>query len=198
MGGGDRDPAAVRAAAHAILSQPQFRQAPESVVDHLRTWVGEALRRALDAVLGGHLTLLGGAVLAVVLVLVAWLAVRAGRGVTDPGVRLPAEGRAARTAEDWRAEAAGHEQRGDWRAALRCHYRALIAELSRRGMVEEIPGRTTGEYRREVRRAGPGVAQEFDGATELFEVVVYGDQPAGADEVGAMRRHGERVLAAAR
>ena len=53
----------------------------------------------------------------------------------------------ARTAAQWRAEAAAHDAAGRWREALRCRYRALVAELAGRGLVEEIPGRTSGEYR---------------------------------------------------
>src|SRR4029450_4451834 len=60
------------------------------------------------------------------------------------------------------------------RAALRSRYRALAPDLASRGLVEEVPGRTAGEYRRQVGRALPEAATDFAGATELFEVAWYG------------------------
>jgi hypothetical protein len=52
--------------------------------------------------------------------------------------------------------------------------------LAARGLVEEVPGRTAGEYRREVGRAVPAAAADFAGATELFEVAWYGRSDTGA------------------
>jgi hypothetical protein len=81
---------------------------------------------------------------------------------------------------------------------LRARYRALVAELAARGVVDEVPGRTTGEYRAEVIANLPGAAPEFGGATELFEATVYGDRSAGPSDTAELDALADRVLAGAR
>jgi hypothetical protein len=81
---------------------------------------------------------------------------------------------------------------------LRCRYRALVADLATRGLVDEIPGRTTGEYRRELASSLPSALDEFSGATDLFERAWYGEVPMGPDEHARFRSHADRVLAGAR
>jgi hypothetical protein len=190
-----RDPDSVRRAAHAILAQPQFRTTPPSLIDRARHWLGQQVSKLLDQTLSGHLSLIGAAVLVLVVGLLVWLIVRLVRNLrADPAARGPAVASTRRPPADWLAEAAACEARGDWRGALRARYRALVAELSRRGLVDEIPGRTTGEYRAEVAANLPGAAAEFGTATDLFEGAVYGDRPAGPDETGEIRELAARVL----
>jgi hypothetical protein len=81
---------------------------------------------------------------------------------------------------------------------LRCRYRALVADLAGRGLVDEVPGRTTGEYRAEVGENVPRVAPEFAGATELFEAAWYGNRPTGEEESQRFRRLADQVMAGAR
>jgi hypothetical protein len=99
-----------------------------------------------------------------------------------------------RSAAEWRAEADAQERAGAWREAVRSRYRALVADLASRGVVEEVPGRTAGEYRREVGRALPGAAGDFAGATELFEVAWYGHADTGAQQAAHLRDLTDRVL----
>jgi hypothetical protein len=194
-----RDPASIRGAAHAILSEPQFRTPGQSPIDRARHWVGREVSRAIDSALTGHLGLVGGAVLVLIVALIAWLVVRGIRDARGAGtVRGPAVAAIRRPPADWLAEAASCEARGEWRASLRARYRALVAELARRGLVDEIPGRTTGEYRAEVAANLPGAAGAFGGATELFELAVYGHGDAGPKESSELRTLAERVLEGAR
>jgi len=85
---------------------------------------------------------------------------------------------------DWRAEADAHRRAGRFRDALRCRYRALVGDLARRGVIDEIPGRTTGEHRRQMHEVRPAVAPLFDEAAELFDGAWYGhyDVDAGDDD----------------
>jgi hypothetical protein len=194
-----RDPDSIRRAAHAIVSEPQFRTPSESPIDRARHWVGREVSRALDRAISGHLGLVGGAVLVVLVALIVWLVVRAVRDARGTAtLRGPVVASVRRPAADWLAEAAACEARGDWRASLRARYRALVAELARRGLVDEIPGRTTGEYRSEVAANLPGAAGPFGGATELFELAVYGHGDAGPEEASELRTLAERVLEGAR
>jgi len=195
----DRGAAAIRQAARNILAQPQFRQPPESVIERFQHWLDQQVDRALNDALSGHLGVIGAMVLVVVVALLVWVIVRAVKGTSrDPSAAGFVVTTSLRAAADWLAEAATCEANGDWRGALRCRYRALIAELARRGLVDEVPGRTSGEYRREVARSLPLVADAFGDATDLFEVVAYGDAPAGPDASARARGLSDRVLAGTR
>jgi hypothetical protein len=57
-----------------------------------------------------------------------------------------------------------------------------------------VPGRTAGEYRREVGRVLPEAATDFAGATELFEVAWYGRARTGAGEAAHLRDLSDGVL----
>jgi hypothetical protein len=73
-----------------------------------------------------------------------------------------------------------------------------VADLALRGVVDEVPGRTAGEYRREVDQALPDAAGDFAGATELFEVAWYGRADTGAQQAAHLRDLSDRVLQRAR
>jgi len=193
------DPDSVRRAAHDILAQPQFRTPAPSLLDRARHWLGQQFTRALDDVLGGHLSVVGAIVLVVVAAALAALVVWAVRGRRGGVVRFgPPVSDVRRPPADWLAEAAACEASGDWRAALRARYRALVAELARRGLVDEVPGRTTGEYRAEVRDALPGSAATFSGATDLFERAVYGHADVGPDDAAELQALADAVLVGVR
>ena len=113
----------------------------------------------------------------------------------DPGRSVPSVAVSRRGAAEWRADAESAERAGQWRLALRCRYRALVAELADKGLVEEVAGRTAGEYRAEMAGAAPGVAAPFAGATELFERAWYGDRPTGREEADRFRGLADEVLA---
>jgi hypothetical protein len=134
-------------------------------------------------------------VLAAAVALLAW---RFGKGMTVDRTRsvMSAEDQ-VRPAAAWRIEAEAHERNGEWRQALRCRYRALVADLARRGVLEEIPGRTAGEYRAELSGALPSAAPPFAGATELFERAWYGHGPTGATDTDRFRDLADRVLESA-
>lgn len=88
----------------------------------------------------------------------------------------------ARPADEWRAAAGQAEAAGDWRAGIRLRYRALLAELIAAGVIDDLPGRTAGEYRRAVTAAVPTVGVATASATDLFERPWYGLRPTGAAE----------------
>jgi len=193
-------PDATRRAVHAILSRPEFQPTPVTPIERLRTWVLHELGRLIENVLsfGPHgivgaliaLVLLGGLVFIIVRSVMATGTNPVREGFVVGGERRPPE--------DWLAEAVRREAEGDWRGALRCRYRALVAELARRGLIEEIPGTTTGEYKRAVGAYLPTGATEFGGATELFELAWYGDEPTDAETAASFRALSERVLEFAR
>jgi hypothetical protein len=195
-----REPEQVREVVREVLSRPEFRPPERSLMERVVDWVLEMIGRLLAALGGtGAGGIVGLILLALVLAGVGVLAARFSRGLTpSPEVAAAVPGGRPRSAAEWRAEAEAHERTGAWREAVRSRYRALVADLAARGLVEEVPGRTAGEYRREVGEALPDAAPDFAGATELFEVAWYGRSPTGAREAAHLRDLSDRVLQRAR
>jgi hypothetical protein len=191
-----RDPQQVREVVREVLSRPEFRPPQRSLTERLFDWVLELIGRLLAALGGsGAGGIVGLILLALVLAGVGVLAARFSRGLTpSPKVAAAVPGGRRRSAAEWRAEAEAHERAGAWREAVRSRYRALVADLAARGLVEEVPGRTAGEYRRQVGRALPEAATDFAGATELFEVAWYGRSSTGTGDAAHLRDLADRVL----
>ncbi len=115
----------------------------------------------------------------------------------DPSIRPAVDVETGRPARDWLREAVEHERVGEWRDAVRCRYRALVAELAADGLIEEIPGRTTGEYRAFVASSVPTAAPPFAGASDLFERAWYGHRLGEAEDTDRFRDLANEVLTAA-
>jgi hypothetical protein len=96
--------------------------------------------------------------------------------------------------QQWRAEADEHRRAGRWRDALRCRYRALVGDLARRGLIDEIPGRTTGEERRQLTVAAADAQAPFGAAADLFDGAWYGSTEVGEREDDALLRLEAQVL----
>ena len=195
----DHDPERVRELADDILAHARYDAAEPSIPDRILEWLGDRLADLVEGLVGGD----GGMIVAWVILLgaaaaVVYLLARYGR-ITLPGIgpdREPAVMvELTRTAAEWRAEADRLEADGRWREALRCRYRALVADLVRRGTIPEQAGRTTGEYARDVLAGEPDAAPAFAAATELFEAVWYGGADAGPADAERFRDLDARVLA---
>lgn len=186
---------AARSRAEEILARPELRPPARTLLQRLFDFLGDVLRRLVEGV-GGDRPWVGWVVVAATGILLAAVVVLLTRSLQrSPGSRHGVEvDGVGRPPADWRADAARHEAAGAWRDALRCHWRALVADLAARGLVEEVPGRTTGEYRSHVGRAVPGAARSFAGATVLFEVAWYAADEIGPDDVAEERRLGAEVL----
>ena len=192
-------PAAARRRAVEILARPELAPEPRSLLQRGLDEVGELLARILGGVGGGSPVVAWAVVAAVagVLVLVLWRAARALQADGRIDREVPVDGR-RRPAADWRAEAAAHEAAGRFRDGLRCSWRAVVADLAAAGLVEEVPGRTTGEYRARVERSLPHGAGPFGQATRLFEDAWYAAIEIGPAEAAQVRHLGDQVLAEAR
>ena len=97
---------------------------------------------------------------------------------------------------DWRSRSQRHRAAGEHRDALRCEYRALVGDLARRNLLDEIPGRTTGEERTQLRRTAPVVNDSFGTAADMFDVVWYGAADATPEMVERFDRLEQEILAA--
>jgi hypothetical protein len=94
----------------------------------------------------------------------------------------------------WRRRADEHRAAGRIRDALRCRYRALVGDLARRGLLDEIPGRTTGEERAQLGELAPALQPSFGGAADLFDDAWYGDLPVSAADDDRFQELERRVL----
>jgi Domain of unknown function (DUF4129) len=97
---------------------------------------------------------------------------------------------------DWRREADEHRRSGRFRDAVRCRYRALVGDLARGGVIDEIPGRTTGEERVQMSSAKPNAVTPFCGAADLFDAAWYGEATVGQAELDTMEQLERAVLVA--
>ena len=194
-----RSPDEVHRTVREVLRRREFRRESPTVVERARRWVRDQLSRLLTSLFRGDRgTVLAWIILGGLLMVVIVLSARFARSVTpDPGRVIAVSVAPRRSAREWRAEAEAHERAGEWKLALRARYRSLVADLASHGLVDEIPGRTAGEYRAEVSETVPGVASEFAGATELFERAWYGNRPMGADDAAQFRDLEQRVLTGA-
>lgn len=192
----------IRRAADEILARPEFQEPPRSLYQRALDWVTGLIEDAFSALVsGGTGAIIAWVLLVAFVALVAYLVFRTVQGdrrrsPDDAAVRLGVEADDRRPAEQWAADAERFEGEGRWRDAIRCRYRAIVAGLARAGVVDEVPGRTAGEYRVLVGSARPTVAETFAGATELFERAWYGEE-AGPEGSRSIRELGARVEAGA-
>ena len=180
----DQDPDVVREEACRLVSRDQSVCAPPdtspppsgsggSAIN--ANWVGALLWVVLIT-----------ALLAMLVYLVRYLIERSGRGrakkkrdAADTGELDQVEQAAvaidrSREPTNWRDEAEEHRRAGRYREAMRCRYRALVGDLARRGLIDEIPGRTTGEERTQLRHVQPDAGSPFTSAADLFDGAWYG------------------------
>lgn len=193
-------PGEVRDAAHEILGRAEF-QHHESLVQRVLDWIGDQLSRFSFGV--GHgpgflgdlvgLLVVAAALTALVLLLRAWRWPARRRRAEDD---LIVEIEHLRTEAEWRSEAEQLEADGKWREALRARYRELVRFLVDRGVLPDVPGRTTGEHRVDIDASLPGAAEDFDAVTRLFEDVWYGGGDTGPDGNRLVRARADAVRAA--
>jgi hypothetical protein len=180
-----RSGAAVRAMATRILAEQQFKQG-EDLWQRFLAWLGSLLDIQVPSYFGGGWALVVVlAVLVVAAAAVIFLTLRKGvprrsRRPRRTGVVVTEQDQEL-SAEQWRKEAERLAGEGSYREALRCRYRALVAELADRRLIDQVPGRTSGDYDRAVRALVPEAAEQFSSATRLFELCWYGHQASDAN-----------------
>lgn len=185
------DPDEVRRTVEDVLSQADYTvTGGPSLLDRVLNEVLEQLGRFLlqfdrdggDGSLLAALALVLVVVALVVALVIFLLRLRRSRTL-EPVV----EGPVGRPAVAWAEEAERHERAGELREALRCRYRETVARLAAGGLVEEVPGRTTGEYARQVAVTVPVAREPFATLTTRFEDVWYGGRAVDAAGLAEVR-----------
>ncbi|MEJ5255446.1 MAG: DUF4129 domain-containing protein [Acidimicrobiales bacterium] len=149
-------------------------------------------------------TILAWIVVVVIAAVVVFVVIRVLRSVRrtpklagEDGVAVTLGERRLRS-DQWLDEAERFEAVGDWKRALRARYRALVTVLVERGVVRELPGRTTGEYRAELAGSLPAATPPFSAASDLFDRAWYGDEPTGPADSERLRSLSAQVVDLAR
>ena len=187
-----RDLARRELADPAYDAEPSLGQrAVEWVIDRIDDLLS-GVTGALDGWIGIAITLaLLGIVAAVVIYRVGPMARRARS-------RAPVFEGTPRTSAEYRAAADEAAGRGDWSSAVVERYRAIVAWLEERGVLDPRPGRTADEAAAEGGSALPGVAHGLGVGAVLFDTVRYGGRSATSADDGTLRQLDDAVRAARR
>lgn len=189
------DPGQARRAAAEVLAREEYADLRPGLLERLWSLVLDGIGRLIDLIgQTGRAGIVGSVIFLIALALLVLGAVRLLRRVRpSPQVAEPRVDLRGRSAQDWAAEAAAHERDGHWREAVRCHHRALIAELVAAGLIEDVPGRTAAEHEAETAAAAPAAAEPMRAATRLFERAWYARTPVGDDDLERLRRAATEV-----
>ncbi|TCO46940.1 uncharacterized protein DUF4129 [Kribbella antiqua] len=173
-----RDQAAAEAAKE--LSKSAYAQSGDSLIEKAIGKVLEWIADLLDSLTGtspnGHagLAMLIGLILLIVVV-VLW---RAGGLRTSHRERQAVFDTAKpRTAHEYRAQAESEAAAGQYADAVRSRFRACVAELTERTILDERAGRTAYEVVADASQAAPGLRDVLRPAAVVFTEVVYGNRP---------------------
>ncbi|HUG84443.1 MAG TPA: DUF4129 domain-containing protein [Euzebya sp.] len=197
-----QDPEVVHRTVAEVLSQADY-QGPggPSLIDRGIAFLLEQLGRFLlqfDSD-GGTGSLLAAVTLVlIILALVIALGMFLRRLRRGTALDTVVEGPVGRPARAWALEAEDHERAGELRQALRCRYRETVARLAAAQLIDEIPGRTTGEYARAVQAAIPAAAPQFAALTTRFEDTWYGGRDVDPPMLAAVRGDQAQIARAAR
>ncbi|MEY2588305.1 MAG: hypothetical protein QOJ67_289 [Acidimicrobiaceae bacterium] len=185
--GDDRSPATVRDRAREVLGRDEFKDQttlPQRVIE----WIGDHFPTTSASSQGrGGSGLVGDVVLLVAAGGLVYLLVKVVRSIRRHPPRARPDSavidvQERRTAAAWRKQAEALEAEGRWRDAMLARYRELVTGLVDQGVLADVPGRTSGEYRVELAELRPGLGAAFTEATDLFERAWYGGEATGAAE----------------
>lgn len=192
------DPDRIRRTTDEVLARSSFDAAEPGPAQRVGTWLLDRLGALVEQLSGTA----GGAVVGTVILVLAvgataFIAARLVRRVRrDRGASPPVAGIGGRSAQDWSELARRAEAARDWAEALRCSYRALLADLVAAGLVDEVAGRTAREYLRDVSEAVPEAAPPLRWVTEAFEATWYDRRPVDASDLDAVRAAARTVRSA--
>jgi hypothetical protein len=173
-----RDQAAAEAAKE--LSKAAYRESGGSLVERaiskVLEWIGDLLDSLTGASPNGHagLTMLIGLVVLVIVVVLWRAGVLRTSHKTTQAVFDTAK---PRTAAEYRAQSEREAASGDYALAVRSRFRACVAELTERTILDERPGRTAYEVVADAGRAVPTLREPLQPAALAFTEVVYGNRP---------------------
>ncbi|HEY4570488.1 MAG TPA: DUF4129 domain-containing protein [Kribbella sp.] len=184
----DRDQAADEAARE--LSKSVYRESGGSLLERaigkVMDWIGDLLNSLTGTSPNGHagLAMLIGLLLLVVVV-VLWRA-----GVLRTSRRVPSQAvfdtARPRSAAEYRRLAEQEAAAGDYALAIRSRFRACVAELTERTVLDDRAGRTAYEVVADASQVAPALRQSLQPAASVFTEVVYSNRPGTAERYAAV------------
>jgi hypothetical protein len=198
------DPAAVRDEVRELMSQRRFSYEP-SLLERFGNWLSELFDLpsvGAPGAFGGGAgawvawLLIVLALAAIVVVVVLAVRNRTRRRDEDEGPATSEELEHRRRASEWGDDAERHEREGRWKEAIRARYRELVRTLVDRRQLGDVPGRTTGELRRDLALTTPAAGEAFDAACVTFELAWYADVVTDEASLRRLRAAAAEVLAA--
>jgi hypothetical protein len=96
---------------------------------------------------------------------------------------------------EWLRAAEEAAARDDYRSAVRASYLGTASALAAAGLLTVAPGRTNGDFVRELRRRGrrASLVEPFVESVRVFERCWYGNHAASADDFADMRSRYEAI-----
>lgn len=184
----------LREAAREILTGREFQPPDDSVLDRLWGWITDRSPDLPGALSSDWFEV----VIALVAVTAVALALRrvGRRRAVRRGPRSATTGRMARSdvaSATWRQRANEASAAGQWKEALRCEHRYVVASLDEAGLLVERDHRTAGELLADVRNV-QDVHAGLGDITDAFEGAWYGGREADAVGVDAVRQVGDAVI----
>lgn len=183
----NRDKAAQEAAEE--LSKSAYRDSGsliERAFGKVMEWIADLLDGLTGSSPNGHagLAMLIG-LLVLVVVVVLW---RAGVLRTSHQAKSQAVFDTARpqSAAEYRAQAEREAASGDFALAIRSRFRACVAELTERTVLDDRPGRTAYEVVADASQAAPVLRDVLQPAALVFTEVVYGNRPGTPQRYAAV------------
>ena len=182
-----RDDAAAEAAKE--LSKPLYGQAGDSLISKAFQKVLDWIADMLNSLAGQSPDGRTGLVLLVLLIVLMVVVVLWRAGVlrtTRTESRTVFDTDKPRTAAEYRAQAEGQAAAGDYAAAVRSRFRACVAELTERTVLDERAGRTAYEAVADAGRVVPALREPLQPAALVFTEVVYGNRPGTPERYAAV------------
>ena len=179
------------------LADPAYARARPGLLQRGVQWVLDRLAEiGPDGVPDARIGLL--AVLVAVALIAAAVLLRIGRvrGPDRAARRAAVFAGTALTAAEHRRLADAAAARGNWAAAVRERFRAIVRSLEERAVLDERPGRTADEAARDAGRLLPALVADLAAGARLFDEITYGARPARAEHDGRLRALDADVLAA--
>ncbi|WP_166356228.1 DUF4129 domain-containing protein [Phytoactinopolyspora limicola] len=192
----DLDREEARELARHELMQPGYQREtawPTRVLEWLLEQFNRLISGAAEHIPGG---------LAAVLIMMAVVAIavvvilRTGPLARRRAHRDPIFAAHRQTAAEHRAAADEAASAADWTTAVLERFRAVVAALEERTIIEDRSGRTAGEVARTAGERLPAVTAEMTRGATLFDEVLYGGRPGTANDDATMRELDATVAAA--
>jgi hypothetical protein len=190
------DRAEARDLAVRELADPRYDvEAP--LLQRVLEWLLERFAELLARAAGALDSTVGVILLTFVVVLIALILIAYG----SPARRAasggdPVFGSGRRSARSHRAAADAAVDAERWAAAVVERFRAVVATLEERAVIDPQPGRTADEAARDAGVALPDLADQLRAAATLFDRVHYGGEQATAADHNRLHRLDDAVRTA--